>query len=696
MDKKIEVGLGSIEGAKTDSFELGKAAAQQALSGITIHSPSLVMVFASIKYDLSEMLKGIRMVTKETPLIGTTTGGEIADKFQEGTIVVLVLASPYLKAVIGVGERVSGNTQQSMDEAFAQCRLEEFLTSQAVWENSNGVYHNKQNHILAIMFSPGSTKTTPSPSQMIMRILQKKTRNRLPLFGGSSGDDLAFEQNYQFANDRVLTDSVVLCIIETELRFGQAVDHGFTPTNRKAVITKVQNGHKVIEFDQRPAAFVYADMMHKTVDELKKQEEHLTHYTRTPLGQCTDYGEYVLKVPDFILEDNSIVFTPLVFENTVLTLMEGTIEKTLPAARNAVNSAIIRGGIKNPSLVLFFPCVLRRILFEGQASREVEIVKQEVGHIPVAGFYTYGEQNMSDDNILTYYNETASVLVFGNELNDVARVNRENKRLYKQLQTTIEDLERANEENKRKAEDLAIARDRALKADKTKSEFLANMSHELRTPLNSIIGFTGMILMGIVGDISAEQKKQLLMVKHSAHHLLNLINDILDISKIESGKTAISPEEFYIDDVIQEVIDIATPMVNEKGIELLRETPKKILIISDRQRVKQILMNLVSNAVKFTDQGSVTIKSGISKHGHLELSVIDTGTGIKMEDIGKLFGIFQQVDMTSTKEHEGTGLGLYLSKNLAAMLGGDITVKSEYGKGSRFIVNLPLKYKETK
>ncbi len=186
------------------------------------------------------------------------------------------------------------------------------------------------------------------------------------------------------------------------------------------------------------------------------------------------------------------------------------------------------------------------------------------------------------------------------------------------------------------------------------------------------------------------------MVKNSAKHLLTLINDILDISKIESGKTEVFPEEFYINDIIHEVVNTITPMVNEKGIELLEDIPEKTLILSDMKFVKQILLNLVSNAVKFTDKGSVKIETEVYKNKQIVMRVIDTGSGIKDEDIAKLFEMFKQVDMSSTKKHEGTGLGLYLSMQLVTLLGGGITVKSEYGKGSVFTVNLPLKYKEAK
>ncbi|MGD0779629.1 MAG: ATP-binding protein [Dehalococcoidales bacterium] len=241
--------------------------------------------------------------------------------------------------------------------------------------------------------------------------------------------------------------------------------------------------------------------------------------------------------------------------------------------------------------------------------------------------------------------------------------------------------------NSRKLEQANI---RLQEVDRLKSIFLASMSHELRTPLNSIIGFTGIILQGMSGEINQEQRKQITMVKNSANHLLSLINDVLDVSKIEAGRVDLSPEEMRLDDVVKEVAEAFSPAASEKDLELLTEVPEGILLLSDRRRVKQVLMNLVSNAIKFTDRGSVKIAAKMARDGNVEIRVIDTGIGIKKEDTDKLFQPFQQIDMSLTRSREGTGLGLHLAKKLATLLGGNISAKSEYGRGSEFILTIQL------
>jgi PAS domain S-box-containing protein len=237
---------------------------------------------------------------------------------------------------------------------------------------------------------------------------------------------------------------------------------------------------------------------------------------------------------------------------------------------------------------------------------------------------------------------------------------------------------------------LAEANLRLAEVDRLKSQFLATMSHELRTPLNSIIGFTGILLQGMAGDLNDEQRKQLTMSYRSAKHLLNLINDLLDLSRIESGKMAVDIQQLKITDVVTEVAQSLASEVAKKQLNLTTEIADALPeLYSDRKKVFQILLNLTINAVKFTDHGEIRIICSTQRN-HLEVSVSDTGIGIKPENMGLLFEAFRQADGSAQRRYEGTGLGLYLCRNLATLLGGSIEAESKYGKGSKFTLTLPL------
>ncbi|OPY87987.1 MAG: Non-motile and phage-resistance protein [Smithella sp. PtaU1.Bin162] len=236
---------------------------------------------------------------------------------------------------------------------------------------------------------------------------------------------------------------------------------------------------------------------------------------------------------------------------------------------------------------------------------------------------------------------------------------------------------------------LEIAKTKAESADRLKSAFLAAMSHELRTPLNSIIGFTGIILQGIVGKLNEEQKKQLNIVRESARHLLSLINDVLDISKIEAGQMKINYESFDLPPAVTKVVESIRPLVDKKGLELTCTiSPDVKTITADQRRVEQILLNLISNAVKFTEKGSVKINCELQED-KVTIKVIDTGIGIRSEDMEALFHDFRQIDSGMTRKYEGTGLGLSISKRLVELMGGQIQVKSICGEGSTFSFSLP-------
>ncbi len=242
-----------------------------------------------------------------------------------------------------------------------------------------------------------------------------------------------------------------------------------------------------------------------------------------------------------------------------------------------------------------------------------------------------------------------------------------------------------------RTEELKIALEKAQEADRLKSAFLATMSHELRTPLNSIIGFTGVLLQKLAGPLNDEQAKQLAMVQVSAHHLLALINDVLDISKIEAGQIEIVKQPFDMRLVIEEALRTTSPQAAKKGLSLVAAIGSEVgSLVSDRRRVEQILLNLVNNAIKFTERGEVRVECRI-QDGWLETRVRDTGIGIKPEDMDKLFQPFRQIDTGLARRHEGTGLGLSICQKLVQLLGGKMGVESEWGVGSAFTFTLPVR-----
>ena len=229
-------------------------------------------------------------------------------------------------------------------------------------------------------------------------------------------------------------------------------------------------------------------------------------------------------------------------------------------------------------------------------------------------------------------------------------------------------------------------------ANKAKDRFLATISHELRTPLNAVIGFTGTLLMRLPGPLTDEQDHQLRTIQTSARHLLSLINDLLDLARIESGQVEVALQPVVCQTVIQEVVSELRPLAERKSLRLdAILPPEDVVVLADTRTLRQILINLTNNAIKFTEHGGITIR--LSDHPHarsaVELSVCDTGIGIRPDDVNKLFQAFRQVDDSPSRRAEGTGLGLHLSQKLAALLGGVITVDSRPGSGSTFTLTLP-------
>jgi signal transduction histidine kinase len=228
-----------------------------------------------------------------------------------------------------------------------------------------------------------------------------------------------------------------------------------------------------------------------------------------------------------------------------------------------------------------------------------------------------------------------------------------------------------------------------LKSSAFKSEFMASMSHELRTPLNSIIGFTDVILEGISGEINEKQEKYLNNVKTSAMHLLDLINDVLDIAKIESGKIDLNIEDVNISEITNQINTMLKPIYEKKNLKFeIQKFDKEIVVRVDRLRFKEILFNLLSNAVKFTKEGKVKLEISDDEN-YWKFDIIDTGIGIKEEDFDLVFQDFKRIRSVYVASIEGTGLGLSLTKRLIEFHGGNISFTSKLGIGSTFTFTIP-------
>ena len=241
-----------------------------------------------------------------------------------------------------------------------------------------------------------------------------------------------------------------------------------------------------------------------------------------------------------------------------------------------------------------------------------------------------------------------------------------------------------------RTEELSKANIKLKELDRLKSMFIASMSHELRTPLNSIIGFTGLILQGISGKINQEAGEDLQIVYDSSKHLLSLINDVIDISKIESEQIEVYFEELKLDEVLKDAVTIVSKDAEEKKLEIKIVSPEGLSLISDRKRLFQCVLNLMSNSVKFTQKGSIELKA-VKKANTLEISVTDTGIGMRKKDLPKLFTSFTRLDSPLKEKTSGTGLGLYLTKKImTGVFNGDVKVKSQYGKGSVFTLIVPM------
>lgn len=426
MGTYFEAGIGKA--FRGHGMEMGKRAAAQALSQLGKFKPSLAIVFACPDLDLDAIQKGILEVIGECPLIGTSTAGEIANGLVSHGVVVAIIASPHLKVLVGMGTGVSRNFEKAVNEALAEAKAAKYFNPMHPLHQMLHISTSKRprvSPVLAIMFSAGATKSRVCLTHDIHTMLRKGSANRIPIFGGSSGDYFRFEATYQMANQRISSDSIVLAFIESDILFGLGMAHGFSPTTKRALITKA-SGHIVHELDGRQAAEVCAELLGIP---RKKLGNDAIWFSRYPFGATDLYGNSILQVPEQILDDGSIQFGPIMKTDQVITLMSGTRNDMRDAGLSAYNKAILQGGLRKPVFALMFSCALRMRLMGKDKRSEINSVLRKA-KIPIAGFYTFGEQGITDDGLPIYANQSVSTLVISDELNPVAAMIHKGKDIY--------------------------------------------------------------------------------------------------------------------------------------------------------------------------------------------------------------------------------------------------------------------------
>jgi PAS domain S-box-containing protein len=367
-----------------------------------------------------------------------------------------------------------------------------------------------------------------------------------------------------------------------------------------------------------------------------------------------------------------------------IVLMNEPAERLFTATKSATDAELRRVHANGAHLTSFVSNVLTRS-GEQRYRGEIQLTDPVSGRLaPVEGLA---------GQILSEQGELMWVVTILHDLTEAL----EKARLFEQLKEASAELERkVQEATAELAEQNELLRRQHIaleQASALKSQFLANMSHEFRTPLNAILGYTHMLLNGVSGAVSEPQRKSLTRIDSNSQHLLALINDILDITRIEAGRMPLTVSTFRIQVLVEEVMSELEPIIRRSNLSVRATMPRTLpQLKSDRQKVKQIVLNLLSNALKFTPAGSVHITAEYdAKDRAIGIAVSDTGVGIPPDDRLKVFEDFRQLDSSPARGYGGTGLGLSICRRLSQMLGGTIDLESEVGKGSTFTLRLPAR-----
>ncbi|MGC8490742.1 MAG: FIST N-terminal domain-containing protein [Syntrophobacteraceae bacterium] len=675
-ETNIEIGCGFSTGA--DSYAAGTEAVRKAVAGITECKASLVIVFASVRYNLEELLRGIREVVESVPILGTTGAGEICNGVRVGSVVVVVLASPYIRVTAGVGERVSVNWEDAVRQALGAPDLMPYFGSDTTAVHKRLTLEGKQ--AFGLLFCPGNTRFSDSRGFEILEKLKELSQNRLPIFGGCSGDDWRMEENFVFHGERVYRDSLLLAVFETSLEWGMALYHGFEPLPGQVVITGAE-GHEIRELNGEPAAEVFAALLGKSAKEL--EGKHLTLSSGLPIGVPGPYGQYSISVASYLTAGGGIRVSQPISRRTALTLMESEPDNLVAAGGEAFRKALLRGNVENPAAVIVFPCALQQKLLGERTAEQIATIRRMAPGVPVVGFYSLGEQGLADDGTNRHNNGVITTLVIGKSLSYAARVAAERKKAEQSL-----------------LEERLQFQQRLQHVEK--SESLARMggaiAHNFNNMLAIVMGNLELAMYDLIPDSRARARVGKAVkaceraVDLSRLMLTYLGHDIEARSPLDLAEACLNN------------VDMLQALVPGNVRLQANSSGEGVNIRADSVRIRQILHNLVLNASEAIgdEEGEVVLAVDTMERERIVsspvypmtwqptddayacISISDTGAGMPGETLEKIFDPF-----FSTK-FIGRGLGLAVVLGIVTAYNGAISVESTPGKGSLFRVFLPL------
>jgi hypothetical protein len=396
----------------------GEAAAREALAAIRVHRPSAALVFGSVQHDLADVLRGVRRAVGEVPVIGSSTAGEISDGSHSGSVVVAVLASPYLSVSFGVGENVAGDWSAAVAQAL------EAPAVRAYFDSSPGAWQRltqEGKSAFAFVLSPGATKRAETRSFPIIELIKRRSLAQLPIFGMSASDEMKFEQNYVMAGNRLIADGLLVAVFETQLRFGIAVAHGMHPTGPRLRVTAAHE-NEVLELEGRPAADVYAELI--GVPRQSLDGVFVARATRTVVGMPGPLGSFIPNAATYVTPAGGLRFAIPVPPGQVLSRIEPDAETSLTAGPEALSKASARAGTARPAVAVVGSCAIRPLLLGDTVSAEIPSMVRVLDGTPLVGFVSCGEAGLTDDGMPQHMNAVISTLIIADELSQSARVAR--------------------------------------------------------------------------------------------------------------------------------------------------------------------------------------------------------------------------------------------------------------------------------